>query len=171
MNRNKSKKIFTIGEVVYDIIFKDSHPVAAKPGGSMLNSSISLGRMGLPVSFTGTCGRDKVGEMISAFLQENKVDTSFLYHEDSQSIIALAFLDHDNNASYAFYKGNKPPGHPPLPSPCSGDILLFGSFYSISPPTREIALQLRNAASVQGALIVYDPNFRVSHLGDLERSD
>jgi fructokinase len=169
MNSNKSRKIFTIGEVVYDIIFKNDHPVAAKPGGSMLNSAVSLGRRGLPVSFTGTCGRDKVGEMISAFLQENKVDTSFLYHEDSQSIIALAFLDSSNNASYAFYKGNEPPEHPPLPSPGSGDILLFGSFYSISYPTREIASKLRDTASGQGAVVVYDPNFRVSHLNELAR--
>ena len=34
--------IYTIGETVLDIIFKNEQPVAAKPGGSMLNTSVSL---------------------------------------------------------------------------------------------------------------------------------
>jgi fructokinase len=167
MSNTRLGKIFTIGEVVFDIMFRDGQPVAARPGGSMLNSAISLGRSGLPVSFTGTCGSDKAGKLISDFLNVNKVDTSFLHHQDSQSIIALAFLDHNSNATYSFYKGNKPPEHPPLPSPGPLDILLFGSFYSISHQTRQPVLKLRNIASDQGALIIYDPNFRDSHLDEL----
>ncbi len=45
------RKIYGIGETVFDIIFKNGQPQAAKPGGAMLNSSVSLGRIGLPVSF------------------------------------------------------------------------------------------------------------------------
>lgn len=160
-------RIYTIGEIVYDIMFKDGNPVAAKPGGSMLNSAISLGRSGVPVSFIGTCGNDKIGGLISSFLNENNVGTSYLHRENSQSIIALAFLDDKNNATYSFYKGNKSPDHPPLPDPGPSDALLFGSFFSISDPTRESAINLRNNASASGALIMYDPNFRESHLPDL----
>ncbi|MFP4365648.1 MAG: PfkB family carbohydrate kinase [Bacteroidales bacterium] len=160
-------RIFTIGEIVYDIIFKDGQPVAARPGGSMLNSAISLGRTGLPVSFTGTCGSDQVGDLIKKFLNDNNVDPSFLHQENSQSIIALAFLDDQNNASYSFYKGQVPPEPPPLPSPGHRDILLFGSFYSVSESTRNSAINLRKTASDRGALIMYDPNFRDSHLREL----
>lgn len=169
MSNNRINHIYTIGEVVYDIMFKNGQPVAAKPGGSMLNSAISLGRSGMPVSFTGSCGNDKIGELVSEFLRENKVDTSFLHHGDSQSIIALAFLDDNNNATYSFYKGDKPPPPPPLPSPGSRDIVLFGSLYSISHPTRDTVLKLRKKASVQGTLIIYDPNFRDSHRNEIER--
>lgn len=42
-------RIFAIGEIVYDIIFKNNQPQQANPGGSMLNSAISLSRIGLPV--------------------------------------------------------------------------------------------------------------------------
>ncbi len=38
------RKIYGIGETVYDIIFKDGTPQAAKPGGSVLNSMVSLGQ-------------------------------------------------------------------------------------------------------------------------------
>ena len=162
-------KIYTIGEIVFDIMFKNGQPVAAKPGGSMLNSSISLGRSGLPVSFTGTCGKDSIGDLVAGFLRENGVDTSFLFRGDSQTIIAMAFLDDENNASYSFYKGEGPPSRPPLPGPGSRDVLLFGSFYSISALTRDFVFALRNDAFRNRALIIYDPNFRESHLGELDR--
>ena len=58
------RKIIGIGETVLDILFKDGVPVKAVPGGSTFNSMISLGRMGLNVSFISEVGNDKVGEMI-----------------------------------------------------------------------------------------------------------
>lgn len=164
MEKNKIKNIYAIGEIVFDIMFKNGQPVAARPGGSMLNSSISMGRSGLPVNFIGTCGKDKTGDLISAFLEENNVDRTFLHHENSKSIIALAFLDKDNNASYDFYKGEDTGEMPDLPFPGEQDIILFGSFYSISDPSRDTSVKLRNRASDSGALLFYDPNFRDSHL-------
>lgn len=165
---NKINRIFTLGEVVFDIIFKKGEPVAARPGGSMLNSSISLGRSGMPVSFIGTCGNDQTGRLISGFLKENKVGTSYLHHQNSQSVIALAFLDNDNNATYSFYKGEKPPEEPPLPYPGQLDIVLFGSFFSISGNTAVTATKLRDYALKNGALVIYDPNFRDSHVAELD---
>ena len=52
--------IYTIGETVFDIIFELDQPVAAKAGGSLLNTSVSLGRLGLPVQFISEYGTDKV---------------------------------------------------------------------------------------------------------------
>lgn len=169
MNNPKTNQIFTIGEVVYDIILKNGLPVTARPGGSMLNAAISLGRSGLPVSFIGTCGQDEIGTIISDFLSGNKVDTSFLHHENSQSIIALAFLDKNNNASYSFYKGEKLPEYPVLPDAGPLDVVLFGSFYSITPSTRNIAINFRKSASRNGALVIYDPNFRQTHISSLSQ--
>lgn len=164
MEKNKIKSIYAIGEIVFDIMFKNGQPVAARPGGSMLNSSISLGRSGLPVNFIGTCGNDKTGDLISSFLEENHVGRTFLHRENSKSIIALAFLDENNNASYDFYKGVDTGEMPELPSPGEQDIILFGSFYSISAPTRDTVIRLKKLSSDSGALLFYDPNFRDSHL-------
>ena len=52
------RKIYAIGETVCDLIFKDDKPLAAKAGGSMLNASISLGRLKLPVNFISEFGND-----------------------------------------------------------------------------------------------------------------
>ncbi|MGD0342689.1 MAG: PfkB family carbohydrate kinase, partial [Bacteroidales bacterium] len=49
-----------------------------------------------------------------------------------------------------------------------GDILLCGSFYSIWSEIRARFSELVNSAGDSGALVVYDPNFRKSHLNDLE---
>ena len=47
------RKIFGIGETILDIIFQNNQPYKAVPGGSVFNGLITLGRMGLPVTFMG----------------------------------------------------------------------------------------------------------------------
>jgi fructokinase len=93
------RKIYGIGETVFDIIFKDGSPQAGKAGGSMLNSVVSMGRAGLPVSFISEFAVDKVGDLIAKFLVENGVDTSFVNrYSDGNTTLALAFLDENNDA-------------------------------------------------------------------------
>jgi fructokinase len=99
------RKIFAIGETVLDIIFKNNQPFAAKAGGACLNSSVTLGRLDLPVFFIGEYGLDEVGSLIDRFLKENKVSTQYVYrYYDGKSSLALAFLNENNDASYDFYK-------------------------------------------------------------------
>ena len=94
------RKIYGIGETVLDIIFKDDQPQAAKAGGSVLNSAVSMGRMELPVSFISEYGQDDVGNLIDNFLKNNGVDTSSVHHfKDGNTSLALAFLNEKNDAS------------------------------------------------------------------------
>jgi len=165
------RKIYTIGETVLDIVFKNQLPVAAKAGGSMLNTAVSLGRLGIPVHFISEYGTDTVGEMIDGFLTSNGIDTRFVYHySDGKSALALAFLDEKNNANYSFYKA-----YPTkrldvvFPEVQANDIIMFGSFYGITYEIRDILKQFLNHAKSRGAIIIYDPNFRKSHLFELER--
>lgn len=163
------KKIFTIGETVFDIIFKDSQPQAAKAGGSMLNTSVSLGRLGLPVSFISEIGEDMVGELIVGFLIENNVDLNFISrYRDGKTALALAFLNEHENADYTFYK-LYPQDRLSIdfPEPDEGDILLFGSFFAITSEVRQPLLKFISAAKKNNALVIYDPNFRRPHLKDL----
>ena len=95
------RKIYGIGETVLDIIFKNGQPQAAKAGGSVLNSFVSMGRIGLPVSFISEYGIDDVGNLIDNFLKENGVNTSGVYRFiDGSTSLALAFLDHKSDAHY-----------------------------------------------------------------------
>ena len=99
------RKIFGTGETVLDIIFKNGQPQAAKPGGAMFNSLVSLGRAGLPVYFISEYADDDVGSHIDSFLHSNGVDTSHVHHySDGKTKLALAFLHERNDATYTFYK-------------------------------------------------------------------
>jgi fructokinase len=164
------RKIYTIGETVLDIVFKNQQPVTSKAGGSMLNTAVSLGRLGLPIHFISEYGTDTIGEMIDGFLTSNGVDTRYVYHyADGKSALALAFLDEKNNANYSFYKA-----YPPIrldvtfPKVNPDDIVMFGSFYGITYEIRDTLRQFLHHAKSQGAIIIYDPNFRKSHLFELE---
>jgi fructokinase len=165
------RKIYTIGETVLDIIFKNQQPVAAKAGGSMLNTAVSLGRLGMPVHFISEYASDTVGEMIDNFLVLNGVDTQFVYkYNEGKSALALAFLDEENNADYSFYKAYPPKRlNITLPEVNQDDIIMFGSFYGITSEIREILQKFLVHAKSKNAIIIYDPNFRKSHLFELDK--
>lgn len=50
------RKIIGIGETIMDIIFQNGQPTAAVPGGSVFNSVISLGRLGMSTTFISETG-------------------------------------------------------------------------------------------------------------------
>lgn len=163
-------RVFTIGETVLDIIFRDNQPVSAKAGGSVLNSSISLGRLGVDVYFISDYGKDLVGDLIDDFLNENHVNTRYVDRfEHHKSALALAFLNEKNDASYTFYKDYPTVRLQGLSVDFDkDDYLLFGSFFAITESVRESLLGILKEARKAGSTIVYDPNFRRPHLNELE---
>lgn len=165
------RKIYGIGETLLDIIFKNGQPQAAKPGGAMLNSSVSLGRIGLPISFISEYGNDNVGSLIDDFLQKNGVGTSYVDHySDGKTGLALAFLNERNDASYTFYK-NYPEKrfNIEFPEINKDDIILCGSIYAITGEIRKRFRELTMNASERKAIVIYDPNFRPTHSSDLDK--
>ena len=163
--------IYTIGETVLDVIFRNEQPVSAIPGGSMLNTSVSLGRAGLMVEFISEYGNDHTGKMIDSFLNENHVGSGFINrYKDGKTALALAFLDKKLNASYTFY--TQYPSvrlKDPLPETKKEDVILFGSIYSITPGIHGKIKKWVKKAKAAGTLVIYDPNFRKSHAGMLDK--
>jgi fructokinase len=163
------RRIYGIGETVLDIIFKDGQPQAAKAGGSVLNSVVSMGRMGLPVSFISEYGLDNVGDLIDKFLKDNGVNTSSVHRfKDGSTSLALAFLNEKNDASYTFYK-DFPEKRLDIKFPeiKKDDIVQCGSFYAIWPEIRDKFKQFIKSAHDNGGFILYDPNFRPTHVSEL----
>jgi fructokinase len=164
------RKIYGIGETVLDIIFKGGQPQAAKAGGSVLNSVVSIGRMGLPVSFISEYGKDNVGDLVDDFLNTNGVNTSRVHRfTDGSTALALAFLDEKNDAHYTFYK-DFPAKRLDIifPEIEKEDVVQCGSFYAIWPEIREKFKKFILGAKEKGALVIYDPNFRATHLSELD---
>jgi fructokinase len=165
------KKVYAIGESLIDIIFSNGDVKAAKAGGSMLNSAISLGRARQDIVFLSEFGQDQGGNFISDFLEQNHVRTDLIHrYKDGKTPIALAFLNEKGDASYDFYKPY-PPKRLQLDVPqfTPDDVFLFGSFFGIDPSIRETLLSIVRSARDHGALIVYDPNFRKPHAHELEK--
>ncbi len=163
--------IYTIGEALLDIIIADTGTVTATPGGAMLNTAVSLGRCGVPVSFIGELGGDATGDRIAHSLAADGVDTKQLIrYNGRKSTVAIAELDGHGDARYSFYKDMPEERMPdPLPLPQAGDIVLFGSFFALTTAVRVPLLNYIKGSRARGALVIYDPNFRRPHLPELPR--
>ena len=163
-------RIFAIGETVFDIIFKNGKPVASTPGGSMLNTAVSLGRLGADVHFISEYGEDTVGNLVDDFLRSNGVSTEYVCRNDGfPSSLALAFLDENNNAEYSFYK------HYPanrldvaFPALTGNDMIIYGSFYGIEPQIYARLKPFLEQAHAKNTPVIYDPNFRKAHLAGMD---
>jgi fructokinase len=164
------RKIYTIGETVLDILIRDNQPFTAKAGGACLNTSVTLGRLGLPAQFIGEYGMDEVGNLIDNFLKSNNVSTEYVYrYYDGKSALALAFLNENNDANYDFYKIYPESRlNIEFPEVKQDDIVLFGSFYAVTPEVRGKMIPFIEKARAKKAIIIYDPNFRKHHLHSLQ---
>lgn len=162
------RKVIGIGETILDIVFKNNQPTKAVPGGSVFNGLISLGRAGVDTTFISEVGNDRVGQTILDFMKDNGVNSDHVcVYPNSKSPVSLAFLNEKNDAEYVFYKD-----YPnlrldvELPEVCSDDIVMFGSFYAVSPQLRDKIKELLDKARSAGAIIYYDVNFRSTHKND-----
>lgn len=159
------RKVIGVGETILDILFKDNQPTAAVPGGSVFNGIISLGRLGVNVSFISETGNDRVGNIILNFMKENGVSTDHVnVFPRGKSPVSLAFLNECNDAEYIFYKD-----YPRLrldvaiPEINRDDIVMIGSYYAVTPMLRDKIKELLDKAREKEAIIYYDVNFRSTH--------
>ncbi len=166
-----NRKIYAIGETVLDLMFMNEEPKAAKPGGSSLNSAVSLGRLKLPVYLISEWGQDQAGKLIENFLVSNQVNVNHVYrYSGGKSSLAMAFLNEEGKASYDFYKIYPEKRFQiDFPEINKDDIVLFGSFYAISPDIYPHVSSFVKHARKNEAFIIYDPNFRKPHLDDLPK--
>ncbi len=161
-------RVIGIGETVFDILFKNQQPVKAMPGGSVFNSIISLGRMGVGASFISEVGDDRVGHLILSHLRDSGVDASAVCcFQGGKSPLALAFLNERNDAEYFFYKdypSNRLEVDFPKIEP--GDVVLYGSYFVLNPVLRSKTKAFLEYAHESGALLFYDINFRQNHVNE-----
>jgi fructokinase len=116
-------------------------------------------------------GDDQVGKLVLDFLAENGVGTSCIRPAPGfKTPVSLAFLDETGNARYSFYK-NYPEDRLNIewPELKGGDVMLFGSFYSLDPKIRKKLIENVQKTKRNGGLIFYDPNIRKNHLQEVSQ--
>ena len=164
------RRIFGIGETIYDILFREGKPVAAVPGGSVFNGLISLGRIGLDCTFVTEIGADVVGQNILGFMQENGINTDYVScYQGKKTAISLAFLDENNDAHYSFYK-DYPNNRLDFEMPFiqENDIVAFGAYFALNPVLKDKVRPFLDNAKERGAILYYDLNFRDNHAHEVE---
>lgn len=155
------RRVIAMGEIVFDIIFKENTVLTSRAGGSVLNTSVSLAKLGLDVKLLSFLGNDKIGSFILSFLEEKGIDTSLMTVLSNNTSIAVAWLNENNNAEYTFYKnGNIPENLKVIPI-FDNDIFLFGSTFSVQSSSKTSINKYIDALKKADGLIYYDPNIRL----------
>jgi len=173
------RPVYALGETVLDLVSNRSNgnnygengfTMHAIPGGSVLNASVSLGRMGTEIQLITEFGDDKAGDLIAEFLHTNSVNTDYCTrHLNYRTSLALAFLDNAKNASYSFYHDTPASlDDNRVPDFSRNDILLFGSYYAVKTDRREFVLNVLHKAVEAKSTIYYDLNIRKAHTAELE---
>ena len=164
------RKAYALGETVLDLVSAGGFTMRAVPGGSMLNASVSLGRMGIETHLISELGADITGDRIIDFLKTCGVNTKYcIRHNHHKTSLALAFLDNAMKASYSFYHDSPESLEgEEIPVFRAGDILLFGSYYSVKPERRTFLQQVQKAAIEARCAIYYDLNIRKAQTHDNE---
>ena len=164
------RKVFGIGETIYDILFRNGKPVDAVPGGSVFNGLISLGRIGLDCTFITEVGSDQVGNIILDFMHENGINSDYVScYEGKKTAISLAYLNEHNDAKYSFYKDY--PNNRldfTFPEIRKNDIVAFGAYFALNPVLKNKVHPFLEYAKKQGAILYYDLNFRDNHAHEVD---
>ena len=164
------RKVFGIGETIYDILFRNGKPVDAVPGGSVFNGLISLGRIGLDCTFITEVGSDQVGKIILDFMHENGINSDYVScYEGKKTAISLAYLNEHNDAKYSFYKDY--PNNRldfTFPEIKKNDIVAFGAYFALNPVLKSKVHPFLEYAKKQGAILYYDLNFRDNHAHEVD---
>ncbi|UKI43115.1 MAG: carbohydrate kinase family protein [Porphyromonadaceae bacterium] len=157
------RKIIAIGESVLDTLYRNGQPVKAMVGGRIANATASLGMTGVPVTFCSECCTDSVGDIIVDFFNRHQVATTSIdRYTDGSTQLSAIFLGEDGNDKIVNY-GVYPDADRfdvVWPRIDEGDIVLFGSLYSIAQPQRERVYELLSYAAERKAVMVYLPGFQ-----------
>lgn len=164
--------ILCAGEALIDMLPRlskyEEASFAPVSGGAVFNTSIALGRLGVPVRFFTGLSRDLFGAKLEASLEASGVDASFCVRSDRPTTLAFVELAL-GHARYTFYDENtagRMLATEDLPEPeALEDVtaLFFGGISLVSQPCASTfeALALREAPK---RLVMIDPNIRPSFI-------
>ena len=173
--------IICCGEVLIDMV-RTSLPgridsFIPLPGGSPFNTAITIGKLGVPVSFLGRFSGDFFGEMLLKRLRDNHVMEDLVIKSDLNTTLAFVKLEKGKEPRYIFYTegtANRSLNTDDLPkkTPADTHCIVFGSIAMTMEPivTAIQTLILReNALLSQGKpapVISFDPNIRPIMIND-----
>ncbi|KFB10713.1 carbohydrate kinase family protein [Nitratireductor basaltis] len=165
--------ILCCGEALIDMLPRETreggHAFAPHIGGSVFNSAIALGRLGVPVGFYSGLSTDLFGTMLREALEESRVDLSRVRFSDLPTTLAFVHLD-DGHASYRFYDENSAGrmlDAASLPALEGISGLLFGGISLVNEPAAS-AYEALMARAAKDRVVMLDPNIRPAFITDAD---
>lgn len=163
------------GEALIDMLPRqtDGGEAAFAPhaGGSVFNTAIAAGRLGLSTRFFSGLSTDLFGQKLVAVLAQSGVDGGLCARADRPTTLAFVTLN-DGQASYAFYDENTAGRMLSLADlPTLGDdirAVFFGGISLAVEPCAEVYAALAERAAPD-RLVMLDPNIRPGFITDAAR--
>ncbi len=153
--------ILCCGEALIDMIPAEGAYVP-HVGGSVLNTAVALGRLGVSAGLLTGLSTDRFGAMIGAALDQSGVDTAPAVSSERPTTLAFVHLEH-GEARYSFYDAQSATrmiepgdlgGLPAAPM-----ALFFGGISLCNSPVADTLAGLAETRA-GGAVIMLDPNIR-----------
>jgi fructokinase len=149
--------VLVVGESLVDIVLgSDGEQLSVSPGGSPMNVTVGLARLGVPVRLITCLGADEYGGLIREHVAASGVEL-LARPLGGPTSTATARLDDQGRASYEF-KLDWEPGSLPLTDDLA--CLHVGSLGTVVEPGDADVLSLVERAAETGLPISYDPNVR-----------
>ncbi len=170
--------VLSCGETVMDFIPVETRGGAQAylpaPGGSPLNTAISVARLGVEAGFLGKLSSDFFGDEFVARLQHNGVSTRYVVRAEAPSTLAFVKRDDESGeAQYAFFTAataDRLLASTDIPPslPASVSCLQFGSISLVLAPASETITEL--VLRERGHRVLsFDPNIRPALIADAAR--
>lgn len=164
--------ILCCGEALIDMIpVQDGSgdpAFSARPGGSVFNTAIGLGRLGAKIGFLSGLSHDLFGRQLLQSLADSHVNTDLVMVSDRPTTLAFVELN-NGQASYSFYDENTAGRMlyadelPLLPDAVTA--LYFGGISLISEPCADFYTALIAREHAQKTIMV-DCNIRADFIRD-----
>lgn len=166
-------EILAIGEILIDFIpnkistIRDLETFQRFPGGAPANVIVGLSRLGASTGFIGKIGNDPFGEYLTAILEKEKVDTTFLLKakKDKRTALAFVYFDEDLDRDFFFYRSNAAdialePKELHFDYFKKIQLLHFGSVSLTEEPARSATYKAIEYCKKNGGKTSFDPNIR-----------
>jgi fructokinase len=159
--------IVVAGEALIDLVSTSGDGYRAVVGGSPANVAVGLARLGRHVRLLARISADPFGQRIRAHLASNDVDLTWAPDATEPTSLAIASLNADGHASYAFYLAGTADwqwSRSDLPASLDGVIAVHSGSLALSmAPGGAVLEEMLAAATVTVSI---DINLRPSICGD-----
>ena len=88
--------IVSLGEALIDFISQKDLEFKGFPGGSPMNTSVAISRLGVPCQFLGRISNDMFGNQLIDHLKNNSVRTDMVLRTDDSTTLSFVQKQHGN---------------------------------------------------------------------------